>query len=487
MAELSLAEAEVRSGPDPVTAVAALRRSKQRFLATQSRQRLLQMAVLESRLHRRLGNVAQARAELEHGAALVARQQAEIANHVLLPSFVDASWDVFAELVDLEASQGDSAAAIEWLDRGFDVRRQWNGGGSEPALRRVSDSGPVVAYLVREDALWIWVVGDGRVRQRRVPFPEGDLVRAIARLNHVLVRDSTGQSIAAAARHVAAYVWWPVTNGLLPRNVGRIGLVLDPQLQAVPWVLLPWSAAADARVVDVAATAFCPSISSCGMPAARAPAGVVKVAALFAGDAGAGLPALPGARDEAERVARYYGASAVDRATPRAFSEALKNADILHFAGHAAPDERDPGQSALLLATAAFQVEPARLSGLIDGRVRTQVVVLSACRTSSATPRRGEGAMGIAGELLRAGAGHVIATQWDVRDSPASEFMALLHDALSEGDEPWDAVRRAQRAWAGNPGVHPLDWAGYVTLTASRPVPAEAGPEATASPRLENP
>lgn len=462
MADITQADAEVQSLSAPGEAIRQARESQTRFVAVRAHQRLLALAVTEARAHRALGDVDGARTALLRGVAIVDAQQSQIANGDFLPSFVDASWDVFSELVDLEAAAGRAEAALEWLDRGYDVRGRWHG-GAPWSLTSVSQAGPVVVYLSRPDALWAWVVREGRVQQRRLAVPRAELARRAARLAHVLTLDPAHDAVEAAIAALASDAWWPIAPLLGDGPAGRLALVLDPVLQRVPFALLPWDAAGGTRVVDRAAIALCPSVRACAGGAAGLPP-VPRVAALHAGDGGEGLARLPEARAEAERIGRRYAGAVVDVATADTLTQAIAADDVVHFAGHAVPDERYPGRSQLLLASAAGDGVRVPLARLLDGDVRARLVVLSACRTSRAEARRGDGGAGVAGEFLRAGVAQVIASQWDVRDDLASEAMDDVHEALGAGAAPWEAVRLAQQRLRAR-GVAARDWAGYVAYT----------------------
>lgn len=465
LAEFALAESELRSTRAPAAAVPAIADTERR-LRTNVGQRLVALSVLEAQVQRRLGNIEAARAALRKGVALVDAQQRAIDQADFLPSFVDASWDVFAEFVDLEAAAGRHAEALGWLDRGFDIRRRWSGGAHGVSLSDVSRDGPLVTWLARPDGLWIWVVIDGMVESRRVAVTSEALARAAARLSYVLTLESAPAAVDDAVRAMARDVWWPIAGRLAPGGDAppRVALVPDPLLQRVPFALLPWSPVDDDLVVERTATVLCPSLAACGDGAAGVPAGA-RVAALHAGQGGAGLAVLPAAREEAERIGRRYAGAEVATATEAAFTAALTAADVVHFSGHAVPDERYPGRSELLLASDGGDGVRVPLARLFRPPVRAGLVVLSACRTSRAEARRGEGGIGVAGEFLRAGVRQVLATQWDVRDDVAGQVMDLVHEALASGATPWDAVRHAQRVMRRDGARPPRDWAGYVAYT----------------------
>ncbi|MEZ5288903.1 MAG: CHAT domain-containing protein [Vicinamibacterales bacterium] len=468
LADFSQAEADVVTAQSPERGIPALVEAQRRLGGISLRQRLLALKVQQARAHRALGDVAAARRVLLEAVANVDEQQRQIARQDYLPSFIDASWDAFSELVDLEADAGETEAALRWLDRGFDVRRRWAGPTPAVSLALASRDGPVVAYLARPDGLWVWVVVEGRAHQRRVTVTRDVLERRAARLAHVITLEGAADAAEDAAAGLARDVWWPIA-GLLQRGgdvAPRVALVLDPALQHVPFAALPWGAGDARRIVDVTATVRCPSVSACG-PTAPLVAARAKVSVLYSADGGDGFAPLSAARDEAARIGRRYAGSAVERATAAAFHEALNESTVVHYAGHALADERDPIRSALLLAGENGAGVRVPLSAFLDGTAHARLVVLSACRTSRAQGRRGEGATGVAGEFLRAGVDEVVAAQWDVRDDAAGELMDHLHEALAEGAPPWTALRVAQQRMLADGRRPARDWAAYVAFTSA--------------------
>lgn len=468
LADFAQAEAELLAAVSPERAIPALADARRRLNGVSLRQRLLQLTLTQARTERALGDVAAARATLLDGVAVVDEQQRRITRLDLLPSFIDVSWDVFSELVDLEAVAGNTDAAVRWLDRGFDVRRRWAGPAPAVSLAEASRDGPVVAYLARPDGLWVWVVVEGRAHQQRVAVSRDVLERRAARLAHVITLEGAADAAEDAAAGLARDVWWPIA-GLLQRGgdvAPRVALVLDPALQHVPFAALPWAAGETRRIVDVTATVRCPSVSACGPTAPLVPA-QAKVSVLYSADGGDGFAPLSAARDEAARIGRRYAGSAVERATAAAFHEALTESTVVHYAGHALADERDPIRSALLLAGEDGAGVRVPLSAFLDGTAHARLVVLSACRTSRAQGRRGEGATGVAGEFLRAGVDEVVAAQWDVRDDAASELMDHLHEALAGGAPPWTALRVAQQRMLADGRRPARDWAAYVAFTSA--------------------
>jgi CHAT domain-containing protein len=104
---------------------------------------------------------------------------------------------------------------------------------------------------------------------------------------------------------------------------------------------------------------------------------------------------------------------------------------------------------------------------LVRWPLRSQdVVTLSACQTALGGGAEVEG---LAGLLLRGGAGHVVASLWQVGDDSTAELMQDFYAYLASGKPPAEALQMAQRdrMVSPRPGAldrapHPADWAGFV-------------------------
>lgn len=163
---------------------------------------------------------------------------------------------------------------------------------------------------------------------------------------------------------------------------------------------------------------------------------------------------------------------------------------ILHVATHGffrsgtstrrAPLERDTDMASLLgsgLAFAGANDQPPEHSLLTAMEaahldlVGTQLVVLSACETGSATPTIGDEYHSLRRAFLMAGAGALIVTLWDVADVPTALLMGRLHENLHDGMARTAALRDAQRALAGTREFsHPYYWAAFICIGADGPI-----------------
>ncbi|MDZ5446511.1 CHAT domain-containing protein [Micromonospora sp. 4G57] len=132
--------------------------------------------------------------------------------------------------------------------------------------------------------------------------------------------------------------------------------------------------------------------------------------------------ALPGARREADIVARHLGdatvAVAADEATRRRVLDLLAEADWAHFACHATTDLARPSDSHLSLHDGPLRVRD--LFALRNATTRTRALAyLSACSTARGGPGLPDENIHLASALQWAGFSDVIATFWPMPDAVA--------------------------------------------------------------------
>ncbi|HKZ72510.1 MAG TPA: CHAT domain-containing protein [Steroidobacteraceae bacterium] len=106
-------------------------------------------------------------------------------------------------------------------------------------------------------------------------------------------------------------------------------------------------------------------------------------------------------------------------------------------------------------------------------RLRSRIVVLSACETAGGREAAGEGLLDLTRAFHYAGAPGVVASLWPVSDRATAELMTHFHERIA-GGEPADAALRAAQlamlnddhpSWRiARPGPrwrHPFYWAGF--------------------------
>jgi tetratricopeptide (TPR) repeat protein len=184
---------------------------------------------------------------------------------------------------------------------------------------------------------------------------------------------------------------------------------------------------------------------------------------------------LPGTRREAQAVAAIFrsshegaglalllGSGASEGALEglRA-SGKLPTFGYLHFAAHAAVDDREPMRSALILSRGGEpETGAVGLAGELafDGRLDAsavlrswkldaELVALSACGTALGRPSGGEGHLGFSQVLFLAGARSVLLSLWEVPDTATSLLMARFYHNLFVERRTKAAALREAKDW----------------------------------------
>ncbi len=196
---------------------------------------------------------------------------------------------------------------------------------------------------------------------------------------------------------------------------------------------------------------------------------------------GGSLAPLPGTERETASVVAAFGKDRVtvlcgDAATEAAVRRAITDKEIVHLATHGIVSQR---QSDLLAALAFTPVaSPQRdlrddgflqLFEIYDLSLSAQLVVLSACESSTGSYVLGEGVTALSRGFLSAGARRVVATQWKVDDdataSLVGDFLARVATAerAQERVDYARALRDAKRVVRANAAwSQPFYWAAFV-------------------------
>ncbi len=143
-------------------------------------------------------------------------------------------------------------------------------------------------------------------------------------------------------------------------------------------------------------------------------------------------------------------ASDVSRADVR---ENLREADVLHFAGHA--EVEGVGEGWLLRDGRLTADDLGRLSG---GRPFPALVFANACGSGRQSVRQ---ARSLARAFLRAGVRHYVGAHWDVPDALARSFALHFYRALAAGKPIGAAVRQARAALHVSHGDGIILWGSY--------------------------
>ena len=281
---------------------------------------------------------------------------------------------------------------------------------------------------------------------------------------------SADAALAQQLDEFAALTLWPLLGIPMPT---ALAIAPTGPLARLPWAALPLP---DGRALcEAGPLVMVPGLRlALTRHAVTAPTRAAPL--VVAVDAG-NLAAV--ARETDAVVAAFPGARLLTgaEATAEHFLELAEHAPWIHFAGHGGWRADAPQESGLRLADRWL------LAGELAGHsLAARWVTLSACHTARALVRPGEEWFGLARSFLLAGAGAVVAAQWDVEDEATAVLMSDLYTRLAAGRPIAAALAQTQAARL-HEGAHPLDWAGFVVLAGPGLLEVEAGGQVARDPR----
>jgi CHAT domain-containing protein len=198
---------------------------------------------------------------------------------------------------------------------------------------------------------------------------------------------------------------------------------------------------------------------------------------------------LDGAELEGQRVQKLFKSDPSISLTVRAGAEATRATllqdfrsglyDVVHYAGHAYFDVKQPGRSGILCHGGEI-LSGADLSGLGNlpnlvvfnacesGRVRSVSRGAKSARAAKAAKKTKPAELteavqktaGLAEAFLRGGVTNYVGTYWSVGDAGAVTFATTFYPALLRGATVGDALLAARQAMHAGGGT--VDWADYL-------------------------
>jgi CHAT domain-containing protein len=357
---------------------------------------------------------------------------------------------------------------------------------AEAGIRKLLQPGEVLlSYSLGKESSFVWMVTPSNIHMRKLLSRSQIEQAASAFTRAIATRQADWQPAAATLEKLIL--------PLLPSRATRVIVTPDGGLEAVPFAALPTLSANNletATLPSASALALLRSQSS----SRREPRSQQQQAVLALGDpvlsaADSRNPNPPAARDqqpnslarlrfsriEVDAIAALLPMGQVrkaldfDAARSTLFSNAARNAAIVHLAAHAIVDPVRPELSRLVLSaidSRGAAVDPSiRLHEIYNLELpQTRLVTLSACRSAIGTSLPGEGLVSLTRGFQYAGAASVLATLWDVEDRSTSRWMeSFYRNLLVQRRPPAAAVRDAMRIIRSNPETaHPFYWSGFV-------------------------
>jgi CHAT domain-containing protein/tetratricopeptide (TPR) repeat protein len=153
---------------------------------------------------------------------------------------------------------------------------------------------------------------------------------------------------------------------------------------------------------------------------------------------------LATSKEELERLTDIFNANhfQYEKATKQQFTKAYGNYKIVHLSTHGGIDNTVPW--------VAFYDEKMTLDELYFTKNQSELVVLSACKTSDGELKKGEGVMSLARGFFNAGAKSVVSSLWDINEKASNDIIQEFYKNIVAGDTKSYALQKAKLTYIKN-------------------------------------
>jgi CHAT domain-containing protein/Tfp pilus assembly protein PilF len=342
----------------------------------------------------------------------------------------------------------------------------------------------LLEYSVLDDKILIWVLSSDGLKSAASKVSRNELAEKIRSYVAALSgrKATSEEQVLSQAKDLYAILIGPV-EGYLNSNL-QLCIVPDDSLNFLPFAALISPSSGRYLVENFtletspSATTFVSVTEQAKLRSEREPERLLIVGnPSFDREQFINSPNLPGAKREAEQIADIYAAAPLtgNEAVAGRIKQAITQAEVVHLATHAIPDERSPLLSKLLLArdltTKSHHASPGFLQASEIYAMKlphTRLVVLSACQTGIERSYRGEGAIGLARPFIAAGVPLVVGSLWSVESENTADFMISFHKHRKQDHvSTVEALRRAQLECLhkGSPNSRrDYGWAAFITI-----------------------
>lgn len=175
---------------------------------------------------------------------------------------------------------------------------------------------------------------------------------------------------------------------------------------------------------------------------------------------------LAGAKKEVYEIATLFDAAVYEDAlaSKKQFM-ATTNTSVIHHAGHAYSNDKDPELASLLFSDSDTD-NHLYISELYGLKLDVDLAVLSACNTGIGGIKEGQGVVSIAQAFLFAGVPATVSSLWSAPDKATSDIMIAFYKHLKNGKTKSKALQLAKQDYLNNTKddtlKHPYYWAGFV-------------------------
>jgi CHAT domain-containing protein len=391
--------------------------------------------------------------------------------------FAELDHDLYAELAATWLAQGRSADSVLALWERFRLRsrglpitqcREDALDCDEPdllaAMRNLGDASLLTGQILLADRVLVYRVSKDGVNWSSRPHQRRDVLDTAATLERAVSSPVTSTETAEQLGASLSDALLPLLPGTLSAG-GLLILEPDPELQNLPWPVLPVSTQPLGLAYPLAEMRSLLAVTSTRQSNPKSNSGSGGALVIGASRAADGEPPLLDALQEAKSVSGYLHAPQLllgQQATTARVAQTIESATVFHFAGHAL--QTSNGTELLLAPTFPGEAAP-----WLDGKFLRQhppracrLAVLSACATGTREAYWNHPLQDIVETLGSLGVPEVVATRWQINSEEAVPFMETFYRGIAQGDNVAVALTSARRVQFGqSPYNKPYYWAAY--------------------------
>ncbi|WP_271782299.1 CHAT domain-containing protein [Aquimarina algiphila] len=160
-----------------------------------------------------------------------------------------------------------------------------------------------------------------------------------------------------------------------------------------------------------------------------------------------------------------------EKATKSNFLDTINQYGIVHLSTHAdVGDGTDPW--------IAFNDEKLSLNEIYATKNQSDMVVLSACKTSLGELKQGEGVMSLARGFFHSGAKSVVSSLWTANDKSSKELMIDFYKEIDRGATKASALRNAKLNYINTHNgseLSPFYWGALILIGDNTPLSLSSG------------
>lgn len=180
---------------------------------------------------------------------------------------------------------------------------------------------------------------------------------------------------------------------------------------------------------------------------------------------------LPYAKEEAKSINslfKQYGFNSKllieEDATKENYIENVNQYSISHLSTHGYSSTKNPFKSCVFFTNNDQSDNFILMNELYDISLKSDLVILSACKTGTGQIIKGEGMLALPAGFIYAGVPNVIASLWKVHDEKTKVFMVTFYEHLLSKKITYTEALQLTKLDCINKGFLPIDWAGFVLI-----------------------